>query len=107
MVTWTAGDTSVRRKKHRDLANDNRLPILLDRTPQKHQEAEGKKSKTGSIFKTEVETTKGAVVNMESTYYDLLAPASYGGLSKFKPKGYKKEERSQRMVTVPGHVHFE
>jgi hypothetical protein len=29
---------------------------------------------------------------MESTYYDLLAPASYGGLSKFKPKGYTKKE---------------
>jgi hypothetical protein len=24
---------------------------------------------------------------MESTYYNLLAPASYGGFSKFKPKG--------------------
>ena len=29
---------------------------------------------------------------MESTYYNLLAPASYGGLSKFKPKGYSKKE---------------
>ena len=29
---------------------------------------------------------------MESTYYNLSAPASYGGLSKFKPKGYKKKE---------------
>jgi hypothetical protein len=48
---------------------------------------EGKKSRTGSTFKTEVETTKGAVVNMESTYYNVVAPASYGGLSKFKPKG--------------------
>jgi hypothetical protein len=65
---------------------------LLDRTPQKHQETEGKKSRTGSNFKTEVETTKGAVVNMESTYYNVVAPASYGGLSKFKPKGYTKKE---------------
>jgi hypothetical protein len=29
---------------------------------------------------------------MESTYYNLSAPASYGGLSKFKPKGYTKKE---------------
>jgi hypothetical protein len=50
------------------------------------------KSRTWSTFKTEVETTKGAVVNMESTYYNLLAPASYGGLSKFKPKGYTEKE---------------
>ena len=58
----------------------------------KHQETEGKKSRTGSTFKTEVETTKGAVVNMESTYYNVVAPASYGGLSKFKPKDYTKKE---------------
>jgi hypothetical protein len=29
---------------------------------------------------------------MESTYYNLLAPANYGGLSKFKPKGYTKKQ---------------
>ena len=29
---------------------------------------------------------------MESTYYNLLAPASYGGLSKFEPKGYTKKQ---------------
>jgi hypothetical protein len=29
---------------------------------------------------------------MESTYYNLLAPASYGGLSKFKPKGDTKKQ---------------
>jgi hypothetical protein len=29
---------------------------------------------------------------MESTYYNILAPASYGGLSKFKPKGYTKKQ---------------
>jgi hypothetical protein len=29
---------------------------------------------------------------MESTHYNLLAPASYGGLSKFKPKGYAKKQ---------------
>jgi hypothetical protein len=29
---------------------------------------------------------------MESTYYNLLAPASYGELSKFKPKCYAKEQ---------------
>ena len=54
-----AGDTSLRPKQHRDLTNDNRVHPLLDRTPQKHQETEGKKSRTGSTFKTEVETTKG------------------------------------------------
>ena len=35
---------------------------------------------------------EGAVVNMESTYYNLLAPASYGGLSKFKLKGYAEKQ---------------
>ena len=34
-------------------------PSPIRRTPQKHQEAEGKKSRTGSTFKTAVETTKG------------------------------------------------
>ena len=29
---------------------------------------------------------------MQSTYYNLLAPASYGGLSKFKPKVYTKKQ---------------
>ena len=29
---------------------------------------------------------------MESTYYNLLAPASYGGLSKYKPKGNTKKQ---------------
>ena len=67
-------------------------PSPIRRTPQKHQESEGKKSRTGSTLKTEVETTKGAVANMESTYYNLSAPASYGGLSKLKPKGYTKKE---------------
>jgi hypothetical protein len=48
---------------------------------------------------------EGAVVNMESTYYNLLAPASYGGFNKFKPKGYTKKQ-VKRMVTVSGHAHF-
>jgi hypothetical protein len=47
------------KKNHRDLANDNRVHPLLDHTPQKHQETEAKKSRTGSTFKTEIETTKG------------------------------------------------
>ena len=29
---------------------------------------------------------------MESTYYNVAVPASYGGLNKFKPKGYTKKE---------------
>jgi hypothetical protein len=29
---------------------------------------------------------------MESTYCNVVAPASYGGLSKFKPKGHTKKE---------------
>jgi transposase InsO family protein len=29
---------------------------------------------------------------MESTYYNVVAPTSYGGFSKFKPKGYTKKE---------------
>jgi hypothetical protein len=36
---------------------------------------------------------------MESTYYDLSAPASYGGLSKFKPKGYTKKEITEWLQT--------
>ena len=91
LVTRTAGDTSLRPKEHRDLANDNRVHPLLDRTPQKHKETEGKKSRTRSTFKTGWDH-EGAVVNMESTYYNLLAPASYGGLSKFEPKDYTKKQ---------------
>ena len=59
---WSRGPLEIHhsdQKKHRDLANDNRVHPLLDRTPQKHQETEGMKSRTGSTFKTEVETTKG------------------------------------------------
>ena len=42
---------------------------------------------------------------MVSTYYNLFAPASYGGLSKFKPKCYAKKEvrewlQSQDMYTL-------
>jgi hypothetical protein len=29
---------------------------------------------------------------MESTYYNVAAPVSYGGLNKFKPKVYTKKE---------------
>jgi transposase InsO family protein len=90
--------------EHRELANDNRVPPLLDRTPQKHQETEGKKSRTGSTLKTEVETTKGAVVNMESTYYNVVASASYGGLSKFKPKGYTKKEVREWLQSQDTHT---
>jgi hypothetical protein len=103
LVTRTAGDKSLRPKKHRDRANDNGVHPLLDRTPQKHQEAEGKKLRTGSTFKTEVETTKGAVVNMGSTYYNLSAPASYGGLSKSKPESYVKKEWLQSQDTYTLH----
>jgi hypothetical protein len=64
---------SLRPKELRYLANENKVPALLDRTAQKHQEAEGKKSRTWSTFKTEVETTKGAVVNMERPMYIGIA----------------------------------
>jgi hypothetical protein len=42
---------------------------------------------------------------MESTYHNRLAPASYGGLSKFKPKGYTNKQvrewlLSQDMYTL-------
>ena len=43
------------------------FPPLLDHTPENYQETEREKSRTGLTFKTEVETTKIAVVNMEST----------------------------------------
>jgi hypothetical protein len=59
LVTRIAGDTSVRRKDQRDLANDNIVPPLLDRTAHKHQEEDGKKFRTVSTFKKEFETIKG------------------------------------------------
>ena len=59
LITRTAGDTSLRPKEHRNLANDNIVHPLLDRSPQKPQEIEGNKSRTGSTFKTKVETMKG------------------------------------------------
>ena len=51
LATRTAGDTSVRQKKHRELANDNGVPPLLDRTPQKHQETEGRSPELGQLLK--------------------------------------------------------
>jgi hypothetical protein len=38
---------------------------------------------------------------MESTYYSLLAPASYGGLSKFEPKGYTKKQGKKTILPDP------
>ena len=36
-----------------------------------------------------------SVIVMESEYYHLLIPGSYGGLNKFRPKGYTKKEVKQ------------
>jgi hypothetical protein len=41
---------------------------------------------------------------MESTYYNLLAPASYGGLSKFKPKGYTKKQVREWLQSQNTHT---
>ena len=92
MVTRTAGDSSFKRKEHRDLVNDNRVPPLLDRTPQKHQEAEGKKSRTGSTIKTVVETTKGVSCKHAVDLLQRSCSRQLWGLNKFKPKGYTKKE---------------
>jgi hypothetical protein len=58
---------------------------------------------TGSTFKTEVETTKGAVVNMESTYYNVVAPASYEWpetrLSKSSPSCLSMERPMHIAIT--------
>ena len=92
MVTRTAGDSSLKRKEHRDLVNDNRVPPLLDCTPQKHQEAEGKKSRTGSTFKTVVETTKGVSCKHAVDLLQRSCSRQLWGLNRFKPKGYTKKE---------------
>ena len=36
---------------------------------------------------------------MESSYYHLVAPGSYGGVSKFQPKGYTKKEVKEWLQT--------
>ena len=41
---------------------------------------------------------------MESTYYNVVAPASYGGLSKFKPKGYTKKEVREWLQSQDTHT---
>ena len=41
---------------------------------------------------------------MESTYYSLLAPASYGGLNKFKPKGYTKKQIREWLQSQDTHT---
>jgi hypothetical protein len=41
---------------------------------------------------------------MESTYYNLLAPASYGGMSKFKPKGYTKKQVREWLQSQNTHT---
>ena len=41
---------------------------------------------------------------MESTYYNLLAPVSYGGLNKFKPKGYTKKQIREWLQSQDTHT---
>jgi hypothetical protein len=41
---------------------------------------------------------------MESIYYNVVAPASYGGLSKFKPKGYTKKETKDWLQTQDAYT---
>ena len=41
---------------------------------------------------------------MESTYCNLLAPASYGGLNKFKPKGYTKKQVREWLQSQDTHT---
>jgi DNA-binding transcriptional MerR regulator len=41
---------------------------------------------------------------MESTYYNLLAPASYGGLNKFKAKGYSKKQIRECLQSQDTHT---
>jgi hypothetical protein len=36
---------------------------------------------------------------MESSYYNVVALASYGGLNKFRPKGYTKKETKDWLQT--------
>jgi len=36
---------------------------------------------------------------MESSYYNVVAIASYGGLNKFRPKGYKKKDTKDWLQT--------
>jgi hypothetical protein len=40
----------------------------------------------------------------ESTYYNLLAPVSYGGLNKFKPKGYTKKQVREWLQSQDTHT---
>jgi IS30 family transposase len=41
---------------------------------------------------------------MELSYYNVVAPASYGGLSKFKPKGYTKKETKDWLQTQDAYI---
>ena len=41
---------------------------------------------------------------MESTYYNHLAPVSYGGLNKFKPKGYTKKQVREWLQSQDTHT---
>jgi hypothetical protein len=41
---------------------------------------------------------------MELSYYNVVAPASYGGLSKFKPKGDTKKETKDWLQTQDAYI---
>jgi hypothetical protein len=45
-----------------------------------------------------------SVAAMESSYYNVVALASYGGLNKFRSKGYTKKETKDRLQTQDAHT---
>ena len=45
-----------------------------------------------------------SVAAMESSYYNVVALASYGGLDKFRSKGYTKKETKDRLQTQDAHT---
>ena len=45
-----------------------------------------------------------SVAAMESSYYNVVALASYGGLNKFRPKGYTKKDTKDWLQTQDAYT---
>ena len=71
-------------REHRDLVNDRKVRHPLDMTLQKFRIVQDVNRNGLNI--------KESVAGMESSYYNVVAPASYGRLSKFKPKGTQRKK---------------
>jgi hypothetical protein len=86
-------------KKHQEAVNDRKVRHPLDMTHQKFRKVQNVNRNGLNIKERVIES----VAAMESSYYNVVAPASYGGLNKFRPKGYIKKPKTgyRHMMPTP------